>query len=200
MEEGSLGSDSRTKVWLLDAQGGNQESFSRLYEHIAPSLMTWAFLRIRPEQRAHLDPADVVQEVWLRAWRQIEEFDGQGEYFRFWIFRVAKNVLLEGIRRGQKERVAGGPSTRLRQADALMDRGTAISQKVARDEGLARFREEVAALPEEERRLVLHAGLEGMPLAQVADRFGLSEAAVGKRWQRLRAKLSQTSLPQYLLS
>ncbi len=200
MESGYLGTDSRTAVWLQNAQGGDQESFTQLYEHIAPSLMTWAYLRIRPEQRAHLDPADVVQEVWLRAWRQIEQLDGAGDYFRFWIFRVAKNVLLEGIRRGQKEQIAGGPSTRLRHADALQDPGTAISQRVARDEGLARFREEVAALPEDERRLVLHCGLEGMPLAQVAQRLGLTESAVGKRWQRLRARLSQTSLPQYLLA
>ncbi len=47
-------------MWLTQAQEGNQQGFSELYEPIAPSLHTWAHLRIRPKQSVHLDPADLV--------------------------------------------------------------------------------------------------------------------------------------------
>ncbi len=195
-----IGADGPTRMWLTQAQEGNQQGFSELYEHIAPSLHTWAHLRIRPEQSAHLDPADLVQEVWLRAWRQMESFEGDGSYFRFWIFRIAKNVLLEAVRRGQKTKGAGGPSTRLKQANNQLDQATAVSQRVARDESLGLFRDQVDLLAVDERKLVLHCGLEGLPHAQVAERLGLSSEAVTKRWQRLRERLAHSDLPQYLLA
>lgn len=197
---GEIGAEGPTRVWLAQAQEGDQKGFAELYEHIAPSLHTWAYLRIRPEQSAHLDPADLVQEVWLRAWRQMETFEGDGSYFRFWIFRIAKNVLLEAVRRGQKSKGAGGPTTRLNQAHAQLDHATAVSQRVSRDESLGLFREEVGKLPEDDRKLVLHCGLEGLPHVQVAERMGLSGEAVTKRWQRLRARLAHSDLPQYLLA
>jgi RNA polymerase sigma-70 factor (ECF subfamily) len=197
---GEIGAEGPTRMWLTQAQEGNQQGFSELYEHIAPSLHTWAHLRIRPEQSAHLDPADLVQEVWLRAWRQMDSFEGDGAYFRFWIFRIAKNVLLEAVRRGQKSKGAGGPTTRLNRAHAQVDHATAISQRLARDESLDLFREQVAKLPEDERKLVLHCGLEGLPHAQVAERLGLSVEAVTKRWQRLRSRLAHSELPLYLLA
>ena len=200
MEPGTLGKDARTAGWLSQAQSGDEAGFASLYEHIAPSLHTWASLRIRPQQRAFIDPADLVQEVWMRAWRQMESFEGDGQYFRFWIFRIAKNVLLEGIRRGQNAQAVGGPSTRLQHAQGVPDQATAVSQRVARDERLALFREKVAALPEDERKLVLHCGLEGLPHAQVAQQLDITEGAVTKRWQRLRTKLQASDLPEYLLA
>ena len=75
-----------------------------------------------------------------------------------------------------------------------------VSRRVSRDEELGRFREAVAALPEDERKLVLHCGLEGLPLREVGERLGISEEAAGKRWQRLRARLRTTELPEHLLA
>ena len=84
-----------TQVWVRSARKGDAGDFARLYEHIAPAVHTWAALRLRPDQAAMLDPGDLVQEVWLRAWRRIDDFDHERIPFRFWVFRIAKNVLLE---------------------------------------------------------------------------------------------------------
>ena len=67
--------DSPTLKWVRAAQKGDEDSFAKLYEHLAPALLTWAELRIRGEQRATLDPQDLVQEVWYRARRAIDSFD-----------------------------------------------------------------------------------------------------------------------------
>jgi RNA polymerase sigma-70 factor, ECF subfamily len=193
--------DGVTGVWLAEVKGGDSDSFGRLYEHIAPALLTWAEFRIRPEQRQHVDPSDVVQEVWFRAWRQMESFDPEATPFRFWIFRIAKNVLLEAVRKTRRADVAGaGTTAKIQQLGELQDTMTAVSMRLSRDEGLAAFRHEVDALPEEERKLVVHCGLEGLPLGEVAERLGISTEAAGKRWQRLRARLAESSLPEHLLA
>ena len=112
MEERSEDSlDGVTGMWLAEVKNGDSDSFGRLYEHIAPALLTWAEFRIRPEQRQHVDPSDVVQEVWFRAWRQMDTFDPEATPFRFWIFRIAKNVLLEAVRKTRRADVAGAGTT-----------------------------------------------------------------------------------------
>jgi len=141
-----------TVAWIKSAQSGDAESFAKLYDHIAPALHTWAELRIRPNQRTLLEPQDIVQEVWFRAWRSLEDFDVETTPFRLWVFRVAKNVLLEAFRQLRKaEHAAGGtgPSTRLFALQNLPDSATAISRRVARDEGLKEFSARVRELDEE---------------------------------------------------
>ena len=195
-----------TQVWVRSARNGDAGDFARLYEHIAPAVHTWASLRLRPNQAAMLDPGDLVQEVWLRAWRRIDDFDHERIPFRFWVFRIAKNVLLEASRQSRRPDQLGrirASSEDGREADPLArvaDSITAVSRRVSRDEELGRFREAVAALPEDERKLVLHCGLEGLPLREVGERLGISEEAAGKRWQRLRARLRTSELPAHLLA
>ncbi|MEM9381336.1 MAG: sigma-70 family RNA polymerase sigma factor [Planctomycetota bacterium] len=196
---------SITQEWVRSTRSGDAESFAHLYEHIAPAVFTWASLRIRPEQAAVLDPADLVQEVWLRAWRKVEDYDADRIPFRFWVFRIAKNVLLEATRQARKpdrraSSSSAGEDDRLDPLDLVADTITGVSRRVARDEGLARFRDAVAALPEDDRRLVVHCGLEGLPLREVGERLGISEEAATKRWQRLRARMRTSDLPAHLLA
>ena len=88
-----------TRELARQAHSGDSARFAELYERIAPSLYTWAELRIRPELRQWVDPGDVVQEVWCRAWRVFGTFDAATGSFRFWVFRIAKNVLMEAFRK-----------------------------------------------------------------------------------------------------
>lgn len=194
--------DGPTQRWLADAQAGDEQAFARLHEHLAPALYAWAELRIRPAQRAHLEPADLVQEVWYRAWRAFDGFDPEEVPFRPWLFRVAKNVLLEAVRAVQRSGSGGGigPSTRLFALENHPDTETAVSRRLMRDESLAAFAERVRALSEDERKLVVLCGLEGLPHKEVADRLGLGTEAITKRWQRLRARLAAVRLPEHLLA
>jgi DNA-directed RNA polymerase specialized sigma24 family protein len=73
---------------------------------------------------------------------------------------------------------------------------TSISRAAARDDGFARLLSLIFELPVEDRQLVLLHGLEERPLASVAERLEISEAAAGKRWQRLRAQLRE--LPAFV--
>ena len=188
-----------TQRYVLSAKEGDAADFARLYEHIAPAVFTWAQLRMRPEQKAVLDPADLVQEVWLRAWRKIDTFDAERIPFRFWIFRIAKNVALEASRQARKPDRGRQPSGDGSPLDAVADSITGVSARVARDESLARFQAAVLELPEDERKLVIHCGLEGLPLREVGERLAISEEAATKRWQRLRQRLQSGELPAHLL-
>jgi len=180
-----------TERLVRGAQAGAREDFARLYERLAPSLYTWAELRVGPGLRPWLDPADLVQEVWLRALRAFRGFDPSSTSFRYWIFRVAKNALLEALRCAESRRGPARPGAKEMLAQ-VPDSVTAISRRLARREDLARFRAWVEALEERDRELVLQIGLEGLDHARVARRAGLQTKTVTKRWQRLRERLEES--------
>jgi len=185
------------------AREGDSATFGVLYERIAPALYTWADIRIRPSVRAWLDPADLVQEVWCRALRIFDRFDPDRVSFRFWVFRVAKNVLLEATRKLGSPGIASqtpGTTTRLFALNQVPDNVTGISRRLSKQEELGRFRDWVKELDRGDRDLLLHHGLEGLSHAEVGERLELGPEAVAKRWQRLRVKLEEQAIPREVLA
>lgn len=184
--------DARTQRLARAARQGDVDSFRRLYERIAPSLYAWVRLRMPPMLREHLDVEDVLQEVWCRGLGALERFDPDQRKFRHWIFRVAKNVMLEAVRRAQRmERVQGarGETERLRALEQVPDEITTVTRRLVRDEAVQAFLRRVEALDAQERELVVYCGLEELPYREVATRLGIQREAVAKRWQRLRRRL-----------
>lgn len=170
-------------------------------ERLAPALFAWAEARLGAELCAALDPQDLVQEVWCRAWRKREDFAARGVPFRYWVFRIAKNVLLEALRRlSDPGANAGTPgsTTRLFLLDNLPDHATTVSRRLARDELREQFASWLSTLDEADRALVLHVGLEGMTHAEAATRLGLNTEALSKRWQRLTQRLPTQQIPKRL--
>lgn len=189
---------SETQRLARAAKAGDAQRFAELYERIAPALFTWASLRIRPAMRTALDPQDVVQEVWCRAWKGFERYDAETP-FRLWVFRIAKNVMLEGFRKMRRSgEPAAGPSTRMFQLQNVPDSATAVSRRLARHEGIAAVLEWAERLEEEDRQLFVHCGLEGLSYAEVGERMGIQRDTVAKRWQGLRARVAMFGVPRDL--
>jgi RNA polymerase sigma factor (sigma-70 family) len=199
-EEPAAGDSTRDLA--RGAKRGEEGRFAALYEKIAPAVHAWASLRIRPEMRGQVDPEDVVAEVWCRAWKAFPKFDAESASFRAWVFQIAKNVMLEAFRKSQRAApgaAAAGPSTRLFQLQNVPDSATEVSRRMARDEGLKVLLEWVKGLEEDEQKLFLHCGLEGMGYAEVAERMQLEYDAVAKRWQKLRERVEKFAVPRDLL-
>jgi RNA polymerase sigma-70 factor (ECF subfamily) len=193
-----------TQELAARAHAGESERFGELYERIAPSLYTWAEIRIRPDLRQWVDPGDVVQEVWCRAWKIFDSFDPNTVTFRYWVFRVAKNVLLEAFRKLEnpafKARSRDNAATRALELADVPDSATAITRRVAREESLKLFAKWVQSLDEDDRMLLVHHGLEGLSQSEVAERLQLGREAVAKRWQRLLARILEQKLPRELFA
>ena len=182
-----------------EPDGSAQPDFSAEFEAVAPALYAWADLRLRSSTRAPLEAADLVQEVGLRAWRGIGDLDREQVPLRAWLFRIAKNVLLEALRQGWRTSSGVGPTTRLGALESAPDPATAVSRRLARDEGLAAFGELVRSLPEDEQRMVILYGLEGLPRGEVAQRLGIGPDALSKRWTRLAERLRERGLAERFL-
>ena len=76
-----------------EARKGNQHAFRVLVERHSRPVFRLAFRMTGNEQ----DAEDVVQESFLRAYRQIERFDGRAA-FGTWLYRIAANCSLDLLR------------------------------------------------------------------------------------------------------
>lgn len=168
-------------------------AFLDAYQAAAPAVYAWVSLHLGSGLRSELDPEDVLQEVACRAFARRQTFDPELAPFRAWLFGIARNVL-----HGSLERLAAGagkPSQDWLTTGGIFrvpDDATSITGRIARDDTMARFLEDIEAMEEEDRLLVRYRGLEGLPHDEVGKILGLEAKTAAKRWDRLRSRLRDT--------
>src|SRR6201996_9053504 len=88
-----------------EVRKGNQHAFRVLVERHSRSVFRLAFRMTGNEQ----DAEDVVQESFLRAYKQLNKFD-QRASFGTWLYRIAANCSLDLVRarKRRSEHVAAG--------------------------------------------------------------------------------------------
>lgn len=131
--------------------------------------------------RTEEEADDAVQDAWLAA-GDLTAFRGEGS-LQGWLRRIVVRACGR-LRRGRKS------DPRLHDPDAEPIDPTADPEDEAAHRELARSLDEaLRALPEVDRALVMLSDTEGWTAPELADRFGLSPAAVRKRLSRARARL-----------
>ena len=137
-----------------------------------------AFVRRRVRDDATAD--DVTQETLLKVYRsRATIYDGQR--LEAWLYRIARNTIIDHYRRQR-------PSAELPEALAAEPADEVADFRAAVAVATKRFLED---LPEAYREPVRLAELEGLPLAKIALRSGLSLTAVKSRVRRGRAMLKK---------
>jgi RNA polymerase sigma-70 factor (ECF subfamily) len=177
-----------TAPWFADAlmaaRRGKPAGYSALFEWLAGPVAGWFRAHGAPE------PDDLTSDVFLRAFQGLTSFEGDVDGFRAWIFTIAHHRLVDDRRRSGRrpsttELTDAGPG-----ADTPAD-DDPLGETIARL-GTERVRRLLAALPADQRDVVVMRVLADLSIAQVAEAIGRSEGAV-KQLQR-RGLLTLRSL------
>ena len=78
---------------VIEAQSGNQEAFSRLVTRYSGRIYTAAYSFLRNMD----DASDIVQEVFIRAYRNISSFDSVRPLYP-WLYRIARNLCINKVK------------------------------------------------------------------------------------------------------
>lgn len=84
------------KMLVRTARKGDKEAYGRLYDHYAPLVFRFLFAHLDDRQ----DAEDLAVEVFMRVWRALSGYRERGAPFGAFIFRVARNALIDHYRRG----------------------------------------------------------------------------------------------------
>jgi RNA polymerase sigma-70 factor (ECF subfamily) len=148
---------------------------------------------------------DLVQEVFLRAWRQRATFEGRSTV-RAWLYRIATNACLDALRRSARRPVtplttAGPPSIAdmpwlQPYPDHLLDEiaprdAEPDAAVVAKETIELTFLAAIQLLPPRQRAVLIARDVLGWPATETATLLDASVAAVNSALQRAHATLHQ---------
>lgn len=179
------------KVLLARAKKGEIAAFESLMTAYENRIYT---LALRSTGSEH-DAADITQEVFLRAWKNLDSFRGDSS-LSTWLYRVTSNLCVDFARKKAAEGMPASIDDEESPAAELAD-----SSRMAQPEAAAEnqeLREELqtalAQLSEEHRRVVLLRDVAGLTYADIAHTLGLEEGTVKSRLARARAGLRKILL------
>jgi RNA polymerase sigma-70 factor (ECF subfamily) len=185
------------------ARSGNAPALGELFEIYRSYLVLLARLQSDPRLRGKLDPADVVQETFLEAHRDISRFRGttEGELVA-WLRRILVSNLANQVRRyrGTKGRDVGLERELARALDrsslalerSLMAPQSSPSHQAMRREQGVLLARALDQLPADYREVIILRHLEELSFPEVAARMGKSQDSVKNIWARALARLRRS--------
>ena len=178
-------SDAEEAALIQGVAGGDERAFASLYDRYGPILfgLLLRILHSRPEAE------DVLQEVFLQVWQQARSFDAaRGRAFT-WLVTLARSRAIDRLRAlDSRERAAR------RSAEDAPPQGEgeeAADDAALREERAGVVREALAALPDEQRQVLLLAYLDGMSQSEIAAARGQPLGTVKTRTRAGLKRLSE---------
>lgn len=192
---------------LEAARGGNQDAFSRLLEPFRGELGAHCYRMLGSLQ----DAEDAVQEVFLRAWKGLDRFEGRSS-LRSWLYTIATNTCLNAIERRSRRilPVDYGPAADPQEGpgeplvdsvwiEPYPDEELGLKDGLAAPEARYERREAVELafiaalqyLPPRQRAALILAEVLGYSAREVAATLETSVASVNSALQRARKTLDE---------
>lgn len=159
---------------LAGCARGDPLALRRLYDAQAPLLLAIALRIVRRRDLAD----DVVHDAFLDVWRGAASFDPARGAGRVWVAALVRHRAFRLLRRGRREAELD-PDSEASVPDPGPDPFTALA---ASEDGAALHRC-LAALPDERRRVILLAYVDGLSQSEIAARIDAPLGTV-KAWIR----------------
>lgn len=160
-------SPTETQELVAKAKLGDTKAFAVLYREYVGPVHRFVASRVRDSLRAE----DIVAEVFVRALKSLPRYEFRGVEFSAWLFRIARNLILDHARSSTNNVEVLRPETpEATEADHSEATIESLDHKVI-----------IAALLEmiPEHRTVLELRfVSGLPVADVAKRMGKTEGAI----------------------
>lgn len=153
---------------------GEPEALAELYDRFAPLVLAVA----RRTLGAAGDAEEVLQEAFLQAWNQAERYDAGRSSVSTWLVLIARTRALDRLRsRGARERTAAAAAAE----PPPPDTSSRLDEHVLHRERRRRVKEVLAAIPEEQRRVLELAFYEGLSQSEISTRTGTPLGTVKTR-------------------
>jgi RNA polymerase sigma-70 factor, ECF subfamily len=162
-----------TRLAVARAKQGDREALRYLYIRYADNVYSY----VASILRNHHEAEDVTQQVFAKLTDSLAHYEDRGAPFLSWLVRLARNAAIDQLRSRRAIPVA-----------------EPVLESHASDETTARDRRDslrtaLAALPEDQREIIVLRHLGGLAPAEIAARLGRSESAVNGLHHRGRRAL-----------
>jgi RNA polymerase sigma-70 factor (ECF subfamily) len=143
------------------AKEGDRDALRFLYLGYADNVYGY----VRAIVRDHHDAEDVTQQVFTKLLTAIVRYEPRGVPFVAWLLRISHNVAIDAVR-----------ARRATPAEEVYGADASISEDAP--ERARSLREAIAALPEDQREVVVMRHVLGLSPVEIAARLGRTHGSV----------------------
>ena len=174
-----VGDDTRTDAELIaHVADGDRVAFEELHRRYARSVLGIALRRIGDRGRAE----DATQDTFASIWRSAARFDPQKGEATSWLYTVARNAIVDGLRRRREPPVDEAPEI------AAPEPGP---DDAAESAWVAwRVHRALETLPEQERSLVQLAYWSELSQREIAEYLGVPLGTIKTRTRSALRRLA----------
>lgn len=134
---------------------------------------------------------DLTQEVFVRIYRTLDQYDAKQGELSNWLMRLARNLIIDDYRHRQRN-----PQNTM--ADAVDDHqyhlravGTSAQKEIERRELARQVQEGIDKLPDDLRTCVILRDIEELTYQEIVDVLNIPEGTVKSRINRGRIELAK---------
>lgn len=164
----------RTRLAVARAKEGDPEALRYLYISYSQNIYGYVRSIVHDEHEAE----DVTQHVFTKLMTSIVKYDDRGVPFFAWLLRLSRNVAIDHLR-----------ANRLTPTETVLDPDSSRGADLDHAETV---RAALAALPAEQRQVVILRHVMGYSPGEIADRMGRTESAIHGLHHRGRRALQRT--------
>lgn len=184
------GEDTSELPLVQAAKKGDLEAFSQLVKRYDRNIFRIAQHITHNEE----DAQDVVQEAFLKAYQNLEQFQGNSKFYT-WLVRIAVNEALMKLRRRRTDRTVSIDEDVETEEGSMprevADWGPNPEQLYGQSELSEILKKTVQGLPPGFRTVFVLRDVEGLSTEETAEMLGLSVPAVKSRLLRARLQLRE---------
>ena len=138
-----------------------------LHEKYYSRLSRYIFVRINDKAEAE----DIASEVFLKALRSLKSFRGTREQMPAWLYKIARNLIVDFVRKEERKRKAQRDIT-------IIDRTDDVETTIETRDRLRKVIEGLKHLTQAQREVLGLRAFSGLKSAEVAKLLGKSPGAV----------------------
>ncbi|MBW7953675.1 sigma-70 family RNA polymerase sigma factor [Candidatus Dojkabacteria bacterium] len=170
------------QITLFSKEKLGKRDFSKLYKIYQRKVYEFILKRVSHPQTAE----DLTADVFEKILKNINDFQWQGITVSAWIFRIARNHVIDYYRKNSKRKT---DSSIEEIGHLLASHSPTVDSEIQSDEAEIGLYNSIRELKEDDQYLVYYKFFEELSNKQISDITGLSETNIGTRLHRIRKKL-----------
>ncbi len=134
---------------------------------------------------------DLTQEVFIRIYKTLEQYDPKQGNLSSWLMRLARNLIIDDYRHRQRNPQNAYAETVDNHTFHLRAVGTSAQKEIERRELCAQVQEGIDKLPPDLKTCVILRDIEELSYKEIVDALDIPEGTVKSRINRGRIELAK---------
>lgn len=175
--------DNRELAAIERCQNGDVDSFTELYDAYVKRIYDFIYYRTSHKETAE----DLTSVTFTKAFQNIKTFKGSSGLFSAWLFRIARNTLIDHMRTAK-------PTVNIEAAANAKARDNVSGETEIKDR-LDQVKGYLAGLSEDQRDIVIMRLWDELSYGEIAGLTGKTEGNCKVIFSRVMQKMQKELLP-----